>query len=49
MALDVAARCAFLQGDSQKGARLVKRANALGQSETYREWREGKFRAGQRR
>ena len=48
MALDVAAHCAFLQGDAQKGARLAKRANALGQSETYREWREGKFRAGRR-
>ena len=49
MALDVAAHCAFLQGDPQRGAGLAKRANALGQSETYREWREGKFRAGRRR
>ena len=48
MALDVAAHCAFLQGDPQKGAGLAKRANALGQSETYREWRDGKFRAGRR-
>ncbi len=48
MALDVAAHCAFRQGDAQKGARLAKRANVLGQSETYIEWREGKFRAGRR-
>ena len=46
LALDVAAHCAFLVGDGKKGRRLAKRANALGQSETYRDWQDGKYRKG---
>ena len=46
LALDVAAHCAFLVGDGKKGRRLAKRANVLGQSETYRDWQEGKYRKG---
>ena len=44
LALDVAAHCAFLTGDARTARRLAKRANALGQSEAYREWRKGKYR-----
>ena len=43
MALDYAARCAFGTGDAKKGRDLAKRANQLGYSQTYREWREGKY------
>ena len=43
LALDVAAHCAFLTGDGKMGRRLAKQANALGQSEAYREWKEGKY------
>ena len=46
LALDVAAHCAFLVGDGKRGRHLVKRANVLGQSETYRDWQEGKYRKG---
>ena len=47
-ALDIAAHCAFLIGDEVKGRRLAKLADQLGHSETYREWREGKYRARNR-
>ncbi len=47
LALDVAAHCAFLVGEGNMGRRLAKRANVLGQSETYRDWHEGKYRKGQ--
>ena len=46
LALDQAAHCAFLIGDTLKARRLAKRAHQLGQSETYREWQQGKYRAG---
>ena len=45
VALDQAAYCAFLIGDTVKGRRLAKRAHQLGQSETYHAWRAGKYRA----
>ena len=48
LAIDHAAYCAFLTGDAKKGARLAKRADALGQSDTYDEWRAGKYRAARR-
>ena len=48
LAIDHAAYCAFLTGDAAKGARLAKRADALGQSDTYREWIAGKYRAARR-
>ena len=48
LAIDRAAYCAFLTGDAKKGARLAKRADALGQSDTYREWIAGKYRAARR-
>lgn len=44
LALDQAAHCAFLIGNKVKGRRLAKRAHQFGQSETYREWRQGKYR-----
>ena len=44
LALDQSAHCAFLIGDKIKGQRLAKRAHQLGQSETYHEWRGGKYR-----
>lgn len=47
-ALDIAAHCAFLTGDEVKGRRLAKLADQLGHSETYREWMDGKYRAGKR-
>lgn len=45
LALDIAAHCAFLIGDQVKGRKLAKLANKLGQSETYMEWKTGKYRA----
>ena len=48
LALDRAARCAFLIGESNKGRRFAKRANELGQSDTYRDWQSGKYRAARR-
>ena len=44
LALDVAAHCALLIGDQVKGRRLAKLAVQFGQSETYREWKDGKYR-----
>ena len=44
LALDVAAHCAFMVGDVKTGRRLAKKANNLGRSETYFEWRKGKYR-----
>ena len=44
LALDQAAHCAFLIGDTVKGRRLAKRAHQLGQSETYQEWKDGQYR-----
>ena len=44
LALDNAAHCAFMVGDTKTGRRLAKKANTLGQSETYREWRKGMYR-----
>ena len=46
LALDVAAHCAFSLGNGKMGRHLAKRANALGYSETYRDWKEGKYRRG---
>ena len=43
LALDAAAQCAFLVGDKAKGQRLAKLADKLGQSETYRDWKLGKY------
>ena len=45
LALDQAARCAFLVGNMGKGRRLAKQAHQLGQSETYEAWRNGKYHA----
>ena len=44
LALDVAAHCAFLVNDQGKGRELAKLADQFGQSETYRDWKEGKYR-----
>ena len=44
LALDRAAQCAFLTGDNIEGLRAAKLADRLGQSETYREWRDGRYR-----
>ena len=44
MALDASAHCAFMMGDAKKGRRLAKQAEKLGFSETYRDWRAGKYR-----
>ena len=44
LALDVAAHCAFLVNDQAKGGELAKLADQFGQSETYRDWKEGKYR-----
>ena len=46
LALDMAAHSAFLIGDQQKGRRLAKLADQHGQSTTYMEWQQGKFRMG---
>ena len=48
-ALDMAAHCAFLEGDPRLGRQLAKRAYDLGQPETYREWKAGEFLTGRRR
>ena len=44
LALDSAAHCAFTTGDAKNGRRLAKRAEQLGFSDTYRDWRAGKYR-----
>ena len=44
LGLDLAAHCAFIVGDGKTGRRLAKKANDLGRSETYVEWRKGKYR-----
>ncbi len=49
LALDMAAHSAFLIGDQQKGRRLAKLADQHGQSTTYREWQEGKYRVTDKR
>ena len=46
LALDEAAHCAFCIGDQAKGRKLAKLAAQFGQSETYREWKVGKYRSG---
>jgi len=43
LALDAAAHCAFLVGDKVKGLSLAKRAEQLGQRETYSQWKLGKY------
>ena len=43
LALDVAAHCAFLVGEAKTGRRLAKRAFELGRTETYSNWRKGKY------
>lgn len=48
LALDQAAYCAFLIGDQAKGRKLAKLADQFGQSETYREWKDGKYRTTKR-
>jgi len=45
LALDCAAHCNFLTGDDKKGRELVKKAYQLGASDTYRDWRAGKYRS----
>ena len=44
LALNIAAHCAFSIGDHKKGQKLAKQADQFGQSETYREWKDGKYR-----
>ena len=44
LALDFAAHSAFMVGDGKTGRRLAKKASGLGQSETYVDWRKGKYR-----
>ena len=44
LALDSAAHCAFTVGDMKLGRRLAKKANILGQSETYEAWQKGRYR-----
>ncbi len=44
LALNIAAYCAFLVGDQSKGRKLAKLADQFGQSETYQEWKDGKYR-----
>lgn len=48
LALEQAAYCAFLIGDQAKGRKLAKLADQFGQSETYREWKDGKYRTTKR-
>jgi len=43
LALDVAAHCAFLVGEAKTGRRVAKRAFELGRTETYFDWRKGKY------
>jgi len=45
LALDCAAHCCFLTGDRKRGRELAKRAHQLGASDTYRDWRDGKYRS----
>ena len=42
-ALDYAAHCAFIFGDAQKGMRYAKEARKYGETQTYNEWRKGKY------
>jgi len=44
LALDCAAHCCFQIGDGKRGCELAKRANQLGASDTYRDWRAGKYK-----
>jgi tetratricopeptide (TPR) repeat protein len=44
LALDCAAHCCFLLGETDRGIALVKEAFKHGASDTYREWCEGKYR-----
>ena len=44
LALDAAADCAFMMDDMKLGRQFAKKANALGQSETYESWRKGRYR-----
>lgn len=44
LALDCAAHCNFLSGNDKKGRELAKKAHQLGASDTYRDWRVGKYR-----
>ena len=46
LAMDAAACCAFSPGNEKMGRRLAKQANELGHSETYRDWKEGKYHRG---
>jgi len=43
LALDCAAHCCFLTGDDKRGRKLTKQAHQLGASDTYRDWRAGKY------
>ena len=43
LALDVAAHCALLVGEAKTGRRLAKREFELGRTETYSDWRKGKY------
>lgn len=44
LVLDRAAHCAFLEGNGNKGRSYAKKANQLGFSETYKDWRTKKYR-----
>lgn len=44
LALDCAAHCCFQIGDGTRGRALAKRANQFGASDTYRDWRTGKYK-----
>jgi len=43
LALDCAAHCYFLVGDGKKGRAFAKKAYQLGFSDTFRDWRAGKY------
>lgn len=43
LALDSMAHCNFLTGNDKKGRELAKKAYQLGASDTYRDWRSGKY------
>lgn len=45
IALDGAARCAFLSSDHSLGMKYAKRARLRGETAAYDEWRGGRFRA----
>ena len=44
LALDCSAHCCFLLGETDRGIALAKQALKLGASDTYRDWRDGKYR-----